>query len=64
MKTLGHVNIKHVAYDGFQSSSSIQCLNRVEGIKAEKLALDNSIEDYMAFASYIYQHRIKAGKRI
>ena len=63
IKTYGNVNIKKVTYDGFESKSSIQFLER-EGFECERLSLDSSPDYYLSFASWVMQGRVKIGKNL
>lgn len=59
----GNINIKHASLDGFQSSTTIQYLNRI-GIDCDKLSVDYPIEPYMTFISNLTQRRIKIPRSI
>lgn len=63
MKVYGNTNIKKVTYDNFQSSSSIQFLER-NGIECKNLSLDKTPDYYLSFASYVSQGRVKIGRNI
>ena len=63
MKIYGNTNIKKVTYDNFQSSSSIQFLER-NGIECKNLSLDKTPDYYLSFASYVSQGRVKIGRNI
>lgn len=63
MKIYGNTNIKKATYDGFESKSSIQFLER-NGIECERLSLDISPDYYLSFASWVMQGRVKIGKNI
>ena len=63
MKVYGNTNIKKVTYDGFESKSSIQFLER-NGFECERLSLDISPDYYLSFASWVMQGRVKIGKNL
>ena len=63
MKIYGNTNIKKVTYDGFESKSSIQFLER-NGFECERLSLDNTPDYYLSFASWVMQGRVKIGKNL
>ena len=63
MKVYGNTNIKKVTYDGFESKSSIQFLER-NGFECERLSLDISPDYYLSFASWVMQGRVKIGKSL
>ena len=63
MKVYGNTNIKKVTYDGFESKSSIQFLER-NGFECERLSLDNTPDYYLSFASWVMQGRVKIGKNL
>ena len=63
MKTYGNTNIKKATYDGFESKSSIQFLER-NGVECERLSLDNTPDYYLSFASWVMQGRVKIGKNL
>lgn len=63
IKNYGNTNIKKVTYDGFESKSSIQFLER-EGFECERLSLDSSPDYYLSFASWVMQGRVKIGKNL
>lgn len=63
MRIYGNTNIKKVTYDGFESKSSIQFLER-NGFECEKLSLDISPDYYLSFASWVMQGRVKIGKNL
>ena len=63
MKVYGNTNIKKVTYDGFESKSSIQFLER-NGFECERLSLDISPDYYLSFASWVVQERVKIGKSL
>lgn len=50
-------NIRYVTYDNFQSTESIQLLNKA-GIKAEVLSVDLTTEPYDNFRDLIYYDRV------
>ena len=54
----GNINIKHASLDGYQSSTTIQYLNRI-GIDCDKLSVDYPIEPYLTFISNLTQRRVK-----
>ena len=63
MKIYGNTNIKKVTYDGFESKSSIQFLERI-GFECERLSLDSPPDYYLSFASWVMQGRVKIGKNL
>lgn len=63
MKIYGNTNIKKATYDGFESKSSIQFLER-NGIECERLSLDSTPDYYLSFASWVMQGRVKIGKNL
>ena len=63
MKIYGNTNIKKVTYDGFESKSSIQFLER-NGFECERLSLDSTPDYYLSFASWVMQGRVKIGKNL
>ena len=63
MKVYGNTNIKKVTYDGFESKSSIQFLER-NGFECERLSLDSTPDYYLSFASWVMQGRVKIGKNL
>ena len=63
LRTYGQVNIKRASYDRFQSSSSIQYLERI-GIETTHTSVDISPEPYLSFLSYLLQGRIKMGRNL
>lgn len=63
MKFYGNTNIKKVTYDGFESKSSIQFLER-NGFECERLSLDLKPDYYLSFASWVMQGRVKIGKNL
>lgn len=63
MMKYGNINIKMASFDGFQSDTSIQFLNRL-GIETIKMSVDYPVEPYMSFLSIIGQRRIKMGKNL
>lgn len=63
MKVHGNTNIRRATYDNFQSSSSIQFLER-NGIECKNLSLDKTPDYYISFASYVAQGRVKMGRNL
>lgn len=63
MMKYGNINIKMASFDGFQSDTSIQFLNRL-GIETIKMSVDYPVEPYMSFLSIIGQRRIKMGRNL
>lgn len=63
LRRYGNVNLKHISYDQFQSSSSQQFLERL-GFDVERLSVDVSPEPYLSMLSYLQQGRIKMGKNL
>ena len=63
LRQYGCVNLKHVSFDGFQSSECIQWCNR-EGFITEKISVDTEIDYYLSMASYVYQCRLKMGRSL
>ena len=59
----GNINIKHASLDGYQSSTTIQYLNRI-GIDCDKLSVDYPIEPYLTFISNLTQRRVKMPRNI
>ncbi len=59
----GNINIKHASLDGYQSSTTIQYLNRI-GIDCDKLSVDYPIEPYLTFVSNLTQRRVKMPRNI
>lgn len=63
MVKYGAMNINHTSYDGFQSDTTIQYLNRI-GISSEKLSVDLNMEYYLSMIAYMQQNRFKIGKNL
>lgn len=61
--TLGHMNIQHVGFDGFQSRSIMQALER-SGVQVELLSVDNNMIPYNSFIEYAFHRRWVCGKNI
>jgi hypothetical protein len=61
--TLGHMNISHVSFDGFQSRSIMQALERF-GFEVELLSVDKVNVPYNAFIDYAFHRRWACGKNI
>jgi hypothetical protein len=61
--TLGHMNIQHVSFDGFQSRSIMQALER-SGVAVELLSVDNSTAPYNTMVDYAFHRRWACGKNI
>lgn len=61
--TLGHMNISHVSFDGFQSRSIMQSLERF-GFEVELLSVDKVNVPYNAFIDYAFHRRWACGKNI
>ena len=63
LKRYGQVNLKHISFDQFQSSTSQQFLERL-GFEVERLSVDITTEPYLSMLSYLQQNRIKCGKNL
>ena len=63
IRMYGQVNLHHVSYDQFQSSSSQQYLERL-GFEVERISVDISPEPYLSMLSYIQQNRLKMGRNL
>lgn len=65
LRRLGGVNLNHVSFDKYQSSSAIQYLKR-RNFEVEHLSVDhpNNIDYYMNMIAYMGQDRIKCGKNL
>lgn len=60
---LGGMNIKYVSFDGYQSSSAIQALKRLE-IDVEKQSVDLNNDAYFNFIDLVEKGRYQCGKCI
>lgn len=60
---LGHMNISHVSFDGFQSRSIMQALER-SGFIVELLSVDKTNVPYNAYIDYAFHRRWVCGKNI
>lgn len=63
LKTLGNLNIRHVSYDGFQSTSFEQNLMR-RGFKTEYVSVDKNNDPYLTMIDYAFHNRLSVGKNI
>lgn len=63
LKEMGQMNIIHVSYDSFQSSSFSQNLMR-KGFKTEYLSVDKQNEPYLSLIDYAFHGRLSVGKNI
>lgn len=61
--TLGHMNIVHAGFDGFQSRSIMQSLER-SGVAVELLSVDKTMGPYNSFVDYAFHRRWACGKNI
>lgn len=59
----GQITLGLLTVDTFQSESMLQFLRR-EGINAEKLSVDTSLEPYMFLYSCLLQENVRVGKNI
>lgn len=60
---LGHMNITHVSFDGFQSRALMQALERY-GFLVELLSTDRTNLPYNAYIDYVFHRRWICGKNI
>lgn len=60
---LGHMNIPHVSFDGFQSRPIMQALER-SGVAVELLSVDNNMVPYNTMIDYTFHRRWACGKNI
>jgi hypothetical protein len=60
---IGHLNIRKVSFDQFQSASTQQFLKR-KGIPVERLSVDSDNEVYNAFVVDVQHRRYYCGKNI
>jgi hypothetical protein len=63
LRAIGHLPIKHVSFDQFQSESAQQYLQR-DGFAVEHLSVDEPITAYISFIQQVTLGRIKSGKNI
>jgi hypothetical protein len=63
MVSIGQVTLNLITVDTFQSETTVQFLRR-EGINAEKLSVDTSLEPYMFLYSCLLQENLRVGKNI
>ena len=63
LRKLGHLRIKKVTADRYQSAAIIQRLQR-NGFDAEHLSVDRDISPYRVAISWLLNSRIKIGKNI
>jgi hypothetical protein len=63
LKRLGHLNLAFVTYDQYQSSQQRQNLEREE-FETERFSVDNSVDPYYAYVSWLKNGRIKTGRNI
>ena len=63
LKTLGGLNIRHVAFDGWQSDPPRQYLKRI-GMTVDYLSVDSNNEPYYTFYDYVTHDRWFCGKNI
>ena len=63
LRQLGNLNIKHVSFDGFQSRSIMQGLQRF-GFDVDLLSVDKQNEPYQALIDYAFHNRWKCGKSV
>lgn len=59
----GGMKVSHASYDGFQSDTTIQYLNRI-GVDTERLSVDLNMEYYLSMVAYMQQNRFKIGKNL
>jgi hypothetical protein len=60
---IGNLKIKYVSFDGYQSSSAVQALKRME-IDVEKLSVDKTNDPYFNFIDMVEKGRWLCGKCI
>lgn len=60
---LGNMNIKHVSFDGFQSRSIMQSLERF-GVQVDLLSVDKNNGPYLSLIDYITHLRYYCGKSV
>jgi len=60
---IGNMKIKYVSFDGYQSSSAVQALKRME-IEVEKLSVDKTNDPYFNFIDMVEKGRFLCGKCI
>lgn len=63
LRQIGNMNIKYVSFDGFQSRSIMQSLER-HGFKVELLSVDKTNEPYQALIDYAFHRRWVCGKSV
>ena len=63
LRRLGNMNIRYVSFDGFQSRSIMQSLER-NGFNVQLLSVDKQNEPYQALIDYAFHRRWKCGKSI
>lgn len=63
LRKLGGIDIGKVSFDQFQSSSTIQFLDRI-GIDIEKLSVDGSTEPYLEYIAKMQRGTVKMGKSL
>lgn len=56
LKSLGNLNIEHVGYDGYQSTHSLQILEK-NGFNCSEVSLDRSGKHYFTFRDTIHEQR-------
>jgi hypothetical protein len=63
LRLIGNMNITHVSFDGFQSRSMMQALER-DGITVDLLSVDKQNGPYLSFIDYVFHKRYYCGKSI
>lgn len=63
LRDYGHLNIKLITFDQYQSSTTIQYLKN-KGFKAERLSVDNTTNQYMVYLSMMQTGKLKAGRNV
>lgn len=63
LKYLGNINLRHVAFDGWQSDAARQYLKR-DGIKTDYVSVDSNNEPYYMFYDLVTHGRWFCGKNI
>jgi hypothetical protein len=63
LRRLGNLNIKHVAFDGYQSDPTTQFLKR-HGFETNYVSVDANNDSYMTFIDLVFKNRWFCGKNI
>lgn len=63
LRRLGNMNIRYVSFDGFQSRSIMQSLQR-NGFNVQLLSVDKQNEPYQSLIDYAFHRRWKCGKSV